>query len=306
MKAALLKTEEAFLLAHDGAGGDATNCLGLQLMLLRDELSGKSDWTRYISTHIDLRNGTPKNKAGMEQWQGVVQRASQQLRDVLTIRKMIPDAKAKPEKTSQPVATSVASCKPVHQEVAERHSALQPAQVTRDVAARKAEERATASTTRAPEQVTSTRVTQPIIVQDECTAEVPASRKRVRFEEEVKPSSFSDLIRIQPEKEVRFAQSTSFTTMTLNNVSQRSVAFKFKASTSSCLARPMTGTMQPGERREVRLSLAPSFGSQAVSERYLIQAMPVESSAVLSRDEWAAMGKGSLCELRMPALRDAA
>ena len=61
MATALLRTRDAFLLEHnsiqgrdnvwsDNADGEGTNWLGMQLMLLRDNLLGKQIWTSWIET----------------------------------------------------------------------------------------------------------------------------------------------------------------------------------------------------------------------------------------------------------------
>lgn len=106
--------------------------------------------------------------------------------------------------------------------------------------------------------------------------------------------------------EVHFARASFATTVTLTNVSRGYVAYKFKASTSACLARPASGTMKPGERRDVRLSLGATVPDrQAVREKYLVRSIPVQSPDALSRDEWAAMGKSSVRETCLSATRDA-
>lgn len=87
----LLQTDDAFLLEHnsvagrdkiwsDNCIGDGSNWLGLQLMLIRDELSGKRGWTDYINSHIDSRTGKP---VGRGEWQGTVQKACQALNKTL-------------------------------------------------------------------------------------------------------------------------------------------------------------------------------------------------------------------------------
>jgi hypothetical protein len=53
----------------------------------------------------------------------------------------------------------------------------------------------------------------------------------------------------------------------------------------------------------IRLSLASALDGKSVKEQYLVQAIAVQSPAVLSRDEWAAMGSKNLHELRLPAVR---
>jgi len=94
MEQALLQTGDAFLLEHgdiegrdkvwsDNLRGDGTNWLGLQLMLLRDRLSGKNDWTHYINRHIDSKTGKPRSGAGRDAWQAVVRNACRALIDAL-------------------------------------------------------------------------------------------------------------------------------------------------------------------------------------------------------------------------------
>mmetsp|Transcript_26969 Transcript_26969/g.64033 ORF Transcript_26969/g.64033 Transcript_26969/m.64033 type:complete len:188 (+) Transcript_26969:54-617(+) len=74
---ALLNTGDAWLLEHnpkrgrdkvwsDNCVGDGTNWLGLQLMLLRDELRGgvgidhrRETWTEFIANSLDITSGRP-------------------------------------------------------------------------------------------------------------------------------------------------------------------------------------------------------------------------------------------------------
>merc|ERR1711972_1196 len=83
---ALKKTGEAFLLEHnsiagrdtvwsDNCDGDGTNWLGLQLMLLRDQLCGKSAWTAYICRLIDRETGSPLDAIGQRTWQAAIRSA---------------------------------------------------------------------------------------------------------------------------------------------------------------------------------------------------------------------------------------
>lgn len=85
LRSLLLKTSDAFLLEHntvtgrddiwsDNYDGTGQNWLGLQLMWLRDEISGRNEWTRFFQDQceIDMETG----KAGNQLWQSLVQRAS--------------------------------------------------------------------------------------------------------------------------------------------------------------------------------------------------------------------------------------
>merc|ERR1719282_2276944 len=91
-----LQTDEAYLLDHNSRNGrdkvwsnnqvgDGTNWLGLQLMLIRDELRGQNvkhlTWTEYISKHcdIDLETGLSRSSAHENVWQNTVRNATQAL-----------------------------------------------------------------------------------------------------------------------------------------------------------------------------------------------------------------------------------
>eukprot|EP00930_Biecheleria_cincta_P027896 TRINITY_DN194_c0_g2_i4.p1 TRINITY_DN194_c0_g2~~TRINITY_DN194_c0_g2_i4.p1 ORF type:complete len:361 (+),score=45.84 TRINITY_DN194_c0_g2_i4:49-1131(+) len=81
----LCLTQDAFLLEHnsvsgrdstwsDNYNGDGQNWLGLQLMMIRDELSGhtsRGSWTCYAREHINLATGA----AHSEEWQNTVKQA---------------------------------------------------------------------------------------------------------------------------------------------------------------------------------------------------------------------------------------
>jgi len=87
---ALKKTGDAFLLHHqnrpgrdkvwaDDCSGEGTNWLGLQLMLLRDEISGQKRWTEYISSLIDTDSGRPRSGRKGQLWQATVRAATRAL-----------------------------------------------------------------------------------------------------------------------------------------------------------------------------------------------------------------------------------
>eukprot|EP00928_Gymnodinium_smaydae_P067803 TRINITY_DN5079_c0_g1_i1.p1 TRINITY_DN5079_c0_g1~~TRINITY_DN5079_c0_g1_i1.p1 ORF type:complete len:388 (-),score=68.88 TRINITY_DN5079_c0_g1_i1:76-1239(-) len=84
---ALCATGEAFLLEHnevsgrdkvwsDNQEGDGTNWLGLQLMLIRDELNNatghEASWTAFFRSRLNLETGCPCNN----QWQEAVKAAT--------------------------------------------------------------------------------------------------------------------------------------------------------------------------------------------------------------------------------------
>merc|ERR1712151_664602 len=85
---ALIATEDAYLLEHnsiegrdtiwsDNYNGEGSNWLGMQCMLIRDELNGKSgagSWTHFITNDcgIDLKTGRTRD---ITLWQQTVQKA---------------------------------------------------------------------------------------------------------------------------------------------------------------------------------------------------------------------------------------
>jgi len=93
LAASLLKTEPDFLLYHDSLKGEdpvwsddfdgsGTNWLGMQLMLIREELRFQADdscpgeWTSFIESCMDTRTGAPLTARGAKTWQEAVQSAA--------------------------------------------------------------------------------------------------------------------------------------------------------------------------------------------------------------------------------------
>mmetsp|Transcript_64322 Transcript_64322/g.199158 ORF Transcript_64322/g.199158 Transcript_64322/m.199158 type:complete len:827 (+) Transcript_64322:26-2506(+) len=91
---ALAATQDAFLLEHnsvpgrdqvwsDNSDGEGKNWLGLQLMLLRDEITGKSAWTSFIAGLVNLDSGEPLTSTSAEVWQAAVRAANRALEEEL-------------------------------------------------------------------------------------------------------------------------------------------------------------------------------------------------------------------------------
>jgi len=94
MADALLLTGDAFLLEHnavmgrdkiwsDNENGEGTNWLGMQLMLVRDQLSGQQLWTNYVAGLVDTSNGKPHSKEQAKQWQDAVRSSTRALKEAL-------------------------------------------------------------------------------------------------------------------------------------------------------------------------------------------------------------------------------
>lgn len=90
MAEALVCTGDAFLLEHnstpgrdriwsDNCDGEGSNWLGLQLMLLRDQLAGRHGWTGYLAGLIHEDSGEPCSAHGQHVWQSHVRSARQAL-----------------------------------------------------------------------------------------------------------------------------------------------------------------------------------------------------------------------------------
>jgi len=112
----LLETGDAYILAHDisdgtwsdGQRGDGRNWLGLQLMILREELAGGDGavggWLNYITQrcNIDVATGlTPDGGSFVHIWQDSVRSASSALQSVLQVQQRSTGAAPPPPPLSQ-------------------------------------------------------------------------------------------------------------------------------------------------------------------------------------------------------------
>lgn len=113
----LLNTGDAYLLEHneqtgrdniwsDNHDGTGTNWLGLQLMLLRDQLGSRDDWTSWISRQIDLMTGKP---LGSSQWQTATSSATA---SILTAIRQYQRQPSQPSQSSQPFQGGVKCVRP--------------------------------------------------------------------------------------------------------------------------------------------------------------------------------------------------
>merc|ERR1719323_2938835 len=106
---ALLKTGDAFLLEHnsvtnrdkvwsDNHDGEGTNWLGLELMLLRDHLSEKDQWSSFIRELIVPATGMPRDQDCANQWQDMIRMATssvlRELKKLPSTPRTGPDAQA--------------------------------------------------------------------------------------------------------------------------------------------------------------------------------------------------------------------
>jgi len=104
MSEGLLSTEDSFLLEHtsdvgrddvwsDNGDGSGMNWLGLQLMLLREELKAArgtppraDDWMTFLGTLLDCATGDPNSRQAQSTWRSIVRSATEALRTKLANR----------------------------------------------------------------------------------------------------------------------------------------------------------------------------------------------------------------------------
>mmetsp|Transcript_49634 Transcript_49634/g.91625 ORF Transcript_49634/g.91625 Transcript_49634/m.91625 type:complete len:222 (+) Transcript_49634:90-755(+) len=119
------------------------------------------------------------------------------------------------------------------------------------------------------------------------------------------------LLKLEPEETLYFcktpAQQTSPSrTLKLTNLSSGNVAFKVKTTApKSYLVRPSSGTLRSRETQEVQIILQPqgSDGS-ANSHRFLVQAVTVQTSDAVTRDDWNSFPKETIHETKLSVLFD--
>lgn len=86
----LIDTGDSFLLEHNSVSGrdrtwsnnhdgDGTNWLGLQLMIIRDELRCEGSWTAFFDERLDLSSGSPRSPQAAQEWQALVFQATRTL-----------------------------------------------------------------------------------------------------------------------------------------------------------------------------------------------------------------------------------
>lgn len=115
------------------------------------------------------------------------------------------------------------------------------------------------------------------------------------------------LLQVEPEKELVFCKTAVHSnpnkTLKLTNISNSGVAFKVKTTAPrSYLVRPSNGTLRKGESEEVQIILQQQqqgTDNQAIHHRFLVQAVTVNSSEPVSREQWAEFSKEQVQEQRL-------
>mmetsp|Transcript_58038 Transcript_58038/g.149391 ORF Transcript_58038/g.149391 Transcript_58038/m.149391 type:complete len:227 (+) Transcript_58038:105-785(+) len=107
------------------------------------------------------------------------------------------------------------------------------------------------------------------------------------------------LLKLEPEATLVFCktpQSSSPSRMLkLTNVSSGNVAFKVKTTAPKAyLVRPSSGTLRPRENQEVQIILQPQGLEGQAAHRFLVQAVQVPSTDIVSKEQWALFGKDAV------------
>jgi len=87
-------------------------------------------------------------------------------------------------------------------------------------------------------------------------------------------------------------------------LSSGNVAFKVKTTVPKAyLVRPSSGTLKPNGSQEVLIILQPQGAdANTNSHRFLVQAVPVQTSENVSREQWAELSKEDIQEQRLSVL----
>lgn len=118
------------------------------------------------------------------------------------------------------------------------------------------------------------------------------------------PSSMY-LLQLDPEEKLHFNKtpmtSSPSRMLKLTNLSSGNVAFKVKTTAPKAyLVRPSSGTLRPNGSQEVQIILQPQGAdANTNSHRFLVQAVPVQSSENVSREQWSEVPKETIQEQRL-------
>jgi len=115
------------------------------------------------------------------------------------------------------------------------------------------------------------------------------------------------LLALEPDSTLYFCKSQSTTSpfrmLKLSNSSNGSVAFKVKTTAPKAyLVRPSSGVLKPSENQEVQIILqAQPQGESATNaqDRFLVQAVAVGESEVVTREDWAKFPKDRVHEQKL-------
>jgi len=108
------------------------------------------------------------------------------------------------------------------------------------------------------------------------------------------------LLQLEPETNLQFNNSHK-TLLKLSNSGGGNVAFKVKTTAPKAyLVRPSAGTLRPNGSQEVQIILQPQGAdANTNSHRFLVQAVSVQSSENVTREQWSEFPKDTVQEQRL-------
>jgi len=113
------------------------------------------------------------------------------------------------------------------------------------------------------------------------------------------------LLQLEPESALHFNKtpmtSSPSRVLKVTNMSSGNVAFKVKTTAPKAyLVRPSSGTLKPNGFQEVQIILQPQGAdANTFTHRFLVQAVPVQSSETVSREQWFEYPKDAIQEQRL-------
>jgi len=117
--------------------------------------------------------------------------------------------------------------------------------------------------------------------------------------------STMQLLQLDPESTLHFNKtpmtSSPSRTLKVANLSSSNVAFKVKTTAPKAyLVRPSSGTLKPNGSQDVQIILQPQGAdANTNTHRFLVQAVPVQSSETVSREQWGEYPKEAIQEQRL-------
>jgi len=113
------------------------------------------------------------------------------------------------------------------------------------------------------------------------------------------------LLQLEPESTLHFnktpEESSPDRMLKVSNLSSGNVAFKVKTTVPNAYrVKPSSGTLRPNGSQEVQIIPQPQAADSSTNaHRFLVQAVPVQSSENVSREQWAEFSKEIIQEHRL-------
>jgi len=112
------------------------------------------------------------------------------------------------------------------------------------------------------------------------------------------------LLQLEPESALHFKKMPTYSKpnrmLKVSNLSSGNVAFKIKTTVPNAyFVKPTCGTLRPNGLQEVQVIRRPqAVFSNTIAHRFLVQAVPVQSSDKVSRELWGKFSNETIQEQR--------